>query len=34
MKVMSIRSLDCGVHLSHICTQVGDENQAKDNDAD
>jgi hypothetical protein len=24
MKVMSIRSLDCGVHLSHICTQVGD----------
>jgi hypothetical protein len=22
MKVMSIRSLDCGVHLAHICIQV------------
>jgi hypothetical protein len=36
MKVMSIRSLDCGVHLAHICIQVEDQDQdqVQDNDGD
>jgi hypothetical protein len=34
MKVMSIRSLDCGVHLAHICIQVEDQEQVQDNDGD
>jgi hypothetical protein len=34
MKVMSIRSLDCGVHLAHICIQVEDRDQVQDNDGD
>jgi hypothetical protein len=29
---MSIRSLDCGVHLAHICIQVEDQYQVQDND--
>jgi hypothetical protein len=34
MKVIIIRSLDCGVHLAHICIQVEYEDQVQDNDGD